>query len=70
MTFSSTTDALKHVLTEGGRVTRIPSRVTRYEGGPYYYVEVTSKAGTVYALDAVGMEAFELERTVNTKTNN
>jgi hypothetical protein len=67
LTYSSTTDALKHVLAEGGRVTRTPSKVACYRGGPYYFVEVTSRTGTVYALDAVGTEAFDLERTVNAK---
>ena len=70
MTYSSPTDALRHVLAEGGRVTKSPSNVIRYPEGPYYFVEVTSRTGTVYVLDVFGSEALDLELAVNTKMDN
>ena len=67
MTFNSAIEALRHVLSEGGRVTKTPAEVTNYSDGLYYFVEVTSRKGTVYVLDAVGSEAIELERVIQTK---
>ena len=67
MTYSSATDALKQVLVQGGNVTKTPAEVIYHKDGPYYFVEVTSRAGTVYVLDGFGSEAFNLEHTVNNK---
>jgi hypothetical protein len=70
LSYSSATDALKHVLLEGGRVTKSPAEIKYYPDGPYYFVEVTSREGVVYILNGFGSEAFDLKRTVNTGSLN
>jgi hypothetical protein len=53
----------------GGRITRLPEKIIMlHGGGTYYFVEVTSKEGTRYVIEAYGTEAIELEREATGKT--
>jgi hypothetical protein len=46
----------------GGHITKIPEKMITLHGDSYYFVEVTSKEGTRYVIEAYGGEAIELER--------
>jgi hypothetical protein len=52
----------------GGRITKIPEKIITLHGDAYYFVEVTSKEGTRYVIEAYGTEAIELEREASEKT--
>jgi hypothetical protein len=53
----------------GGRITKVPEKIITLRGGStYYFVEVTSKEGTRYVIEAYGTEAIELEREASGKT--
>lgn len=51
----------------GGQVTRSPSGLRFLPNGlPYYFVEVTSKQGTKYVIEAYGEDAVGLRRETST----
>lgn len=51
----------------GGHVTRSPSSIRILPNGlPYYFVEVTSKQGTTYVIEAYGEDAVGLRRETST----
>lgn len=64
MAYSSETDALRQLLLVrkyGGRITSSPESVKTLPNGlPYYYVEVTTKDGTKYVIEANGEDATTL----------
>jgi hypothetical protein len=68
MTYNNSSDALQQLLLLdqfGGRVTRSSeSPTTSSNGLSYYFVEVTCKDGTQYAIHAFGDEAIELHDEV------
>ncbi len=70
MAYDSGTDALKQLLLlgkYGARITRCPEKIIGLPGESYYFVEVTSKEGTRYVIEAYGEEARELEREASTR---
>ena len=65
MSYDSGTEALRQLLLlgkYGARITRTPEKIVALPGESYYFVEVTSKEGTRYVIEAYGEEARELER--------
>lgn len=65
MAYNNEVHALKQLLLlqdRGGSVTRTPKRIMNFPNGPYYFVEVSSKGGTKYVIEAYGEEAIELAR--------
>ena len=65
----SGTDALRQLLLlgrHGARITRAPDKLIGLPGESYYFVEVTSKDGTRYVIEAYGEEARELEHETST----
>jgi hypothetical protein len=65
MAYNNEVHALKQLLSLqecGGSVTRTPTRIMNFPDGPYYFVEVSSKEGTKYVIEAYGEEAVELSR--------
>jgi hypothetical protein len=65
MAYESETDALRQLILlrrYGGHITRTPEKILPMPDGSYYFVEVTSKEGTKYVIEAYGNEALELER--------
>jgi hypothetical protein len=48
----------------GAKITKSPEKTIVLAGELYYYVEVTSKEGTRFVIEAYGNEARELEREV------
>ena len=70
MAYESGTDALRQLLflgSYGAKITRSPEKIIALPGESYYYVEVTSKEGTRFVIEAYGKEAGELEREVSTR---
>ena len=70
MAYESGTDALRQLLflgSYGAKITRSPEKIIALPGESYYYVEVTSKEGTRFVIEAYGEEAGELEREVSTR---
>ncbi len=70
MAFESGTDALRQLLicgSNGAKITRSPEKIITLPGELYYYVEVSSKEGTRFVIEAYGGEAKELEREVSTR---
>jgi hypothetical protein len=65
MAYESETDALRQLMllrSYGGHITRTSEKILVMPFGSYYFVEVTSREGTKYVIEAYGKEAFELER--------
>jgi len=65
MAYNDEVHALKELLSLrecGGIVTKTPTRVMNFPNGPYYFVEVSSKEGTKYVIEAYGNEAVDLAR--------
>jgi hypothetical protein len=65
MAYESETDALRQLMllrAYGGHITRTPEKILSMPDGMYYFVEVTSREGTKYVIEAYGKEALELER--------
>lgn len=64
MAYSSETDALRQLLLVrkyGGRITSSPADVKTLPNGLlYYYVEVTTRDGTKYVIEAYGEDATSL----------
>jgi hypothetical protein len=46
----------------GGHITKVPEKIITLRDDTYYFVEVTSREGTRYIIEAYGTEAIELER--------
>lgn len=70
MTYDSGTDALRQLVLlgmYGGHITRSPENIITLPAESYYFVEVTSKEGTKYVIEAYGEEAIELEREASTR---
>jgi hypothetical protein len=70
LAYVSGTDALRQLLLlgkYGGRITRAPEKIITLPSESYYFVEITSKEGTKYVIEAYGEEAKELEREVSTR---
>ena len=70
MAYESGTHALRELLLlgrYGAHITRTPEKIIGLPGESYYFVEVTSKEGTRYVIEAYGEEAKELEREVSTR---
>ncbi len=70
MAYDSGTDALRQLLLlkkYGARITRSPEKIIALPGESYYFVEVTSKEGTKYVIEAYGEEAAELEHEASTR---
>jgi hypothetical protein len=70
LAYESGTDALRQLLllgTYGASITRSPDKIIALPGESYYFVEVTSKKGTRYVIEAYGEEARELERETSTR---
>ena len=70
MSYHSGTDALRQLLLlgkYGGRITRVPEKIITLPGESYYFVEVSTKEGTRYVIEAYGEEAKKLEREVSTR---
>ena len=70
MAYESGTDALRQLLflgSHGAKITRSPEKIIALPGELYYYVEVTSKEGTRFVIEAYGEEARELEHEVSTR---
>jgi hypothetical protein len=70
LAYDSGTDALKQLLLlgkYGARITRCPEKIMGVRGESYYFVEVTSKEGTRYVIEAYGEEAMELEYEASTR---
>ena len=64
MAFESETDALRQLMllrAYGGHITRTSEKILIRPFGSYYFVEVTSKEGTKYVIEAYGKEVIELE---------
>ena len=64
MAYESGTHALRELLLlgrDGAHITRTPEKIIGLPGESYYFVEVTSKEGTRYIIEAYGEEARELE---------
>ena len=64
MAYNNGTDALRQLLfmqKYGGHVTKLPDKIIVISGRPYYFVEVTSREGTKYVIEAYGREAIELQ---------
>jgi hypothetical protein len=64
MAYESETDALRQLMllrAYGGHITRTSEKILIRPFGSYYFVEVTSKEGTKYVIEAYGKEAIELE---------
>jgi hypothetical protein len=64
MAYESETDALRQLMllrNYGGQITRTPEKILSMPDGAYYFVEVTSREGTKYIIEAYGKEALELE---------
>ena len=51
----------------GAKITKSPEKTIVLAGELYYYVEVTSKEGTRFVIEAYGNEARELEREVSAR---
>lgn len=65
MAYESETDALRQLMllrAYGGHISRTSEKILVMPFGSYYFVEVTSREGTKYVIEAYGKEAFELER--------
>lgn len=65
MAYESETDALRQLMLlqrYGGQITRTPEKILPMPDGSYYFVEITSKQGTKYVIEAYGSEALKLER--------
>jgi len=65
MAYDSEVHALRQLLllqNYGGRITRKSDRIMNFPDGPYFFVEISSKEGTKYVIEAYGEEARELER--------
>jgi hypothetical protein len=65
MTYESEIDALRQLMLlrrYGGTITMRSEKILATPSGSYYFVEVTSKEGTKYVIEAYGKEAIELER--------
>ena len=70
MAYESGTDALRQLLLLGSYeagITKSPEKTLALTGESYYYVEVTSKDGTRFVIEAYGNEARELEREVSAR---
>ncbi len=70
MAYESETDAFRQLLilgSYGAKITRSPEKIIALPGELYYYVEVTSKEGTRFVIEAYGEEARELEHEVSTR---
>jgi hypothetical protein len=70
LAYNSGTDALRQLLLMrkyGGHITKLPDKMITCSGGAYYFVEVTSREGTKYVIEAYGQEAIELEGEATTK---
>ena len=64
MAYENGTHALRQLLLfgrYGAHITRTPEKIIGLPGESYYFVEVTSKEGTRYIIEAYGEEARELE---------
>ena len=64
MAYESGTHALRQLLLVGrygGRITRVPEKIITLPSESYYFVEISSKEGTRYIIEAYGEEARELE---------
>ena len=62
MAYESGSDALRQLLLlgkYGGRITRFPEKIIALPGESYYFVEVSTKEGTRYVIEAYGEEAKE-----------
>ena len=60
MAYDSEVHALRQLLLlqkYGGRVTRKSDRIRKFPDGPYFFVEISSKEGTKYVIEAYGEEA-------------
>jgi hypothetical protein len=69
LVYDSGSDALRQLLLlkkYGARITRSPEKIIALPGESYYFVEVTSKEGTRYVIEAYGEEARELEIEAST----
>ena len=70
MAYESETDAFRQLLflgSYGAKITWSPEKIIALPGELYYYVEVTSKEGTRFVIEAYGEEARELEHEVSTR---
>ena len=70
MAYESGTDALRQLLllgSYGARITKSSEKTVALASESYYYVEVTSKDGTRFVIEAYGNEARELEREVSAR---
>ena len=70
LAYESATDALRQLIilgSYGAKITKSPEKIVALPGELYYYVEVTSKEGTRFVIEAYGEEARELEREVCTR---
>lgn len=68
MAYESGTKALRELLFLGSyeaKITSSSEKIITLAGESYYYVEVTSKEGTRFVIEAYGGEARELEREVS-----
>lgn len=64
MAYESQTDALRQLMLlrkYGGHISRTPDKIIYMPDGAYYFVEVTSREGTKYVIEAYGKEALELQ---------
>ena len=65
MAYESGTHAFRQLLLlgkYGGRISRVPEKIITLPSESYYFVEISSKEGTRYIIEAYGEEARELER--------
>lgn len=70
MAYESGTHALRELLLlgrDGAHITRTPEKIIGLPGESYYFVEVSTKEGTRYVIEAYGEEAKKLEREVSTR---
>jgi hypothetical protein len=70
LAYESVTDALRQLLLlgkYGGHITRVPEKIITLPSESYYFVEISSKEGTKYVIEAYGEDAKELEREVSTR---
>ena len=70
MAYESGTEALRELLflgSYGAKITRSPEKTIVLAGELYYYVEVTSKEGTRFVIEAYGNEARGLEMEVSAR---
>jgi len=70
LAYDSGSDALRQLLLlkkYGAHITRSPEKIIALPGDSYYFVEVTSKEGTRYVIEAYGEEAIELELEASTR---